>query len=65
MLGYVRTTEHVSLDAGGQRATERGHWTGRWRMKNQVHEQRGHYSAEWERTPMGWLIASERIVLGD
>jgi ketosteroid isomerase-like protein len=65
MLGYVRTPEQISVHPSGQRATERGRWTGRWRIKQHVHEQRGNYSAEWQLTPMGWFIASERFVLGD
>lgn len=58
--GYVRTPLLIDVDAVGATASERGTWLGRWRTKTGMHEQRGHYTAEWERTPFGWHIVSER-----
>jgi len=55
---YVRTTEQVTL-ADPMRATERGRWVGRWRVKTGMHEQGGSYVAEWRVSKMGWLIHSE------
>ena len=55
---YVRTTEQVTL-ADPMRATERGRWVGRWRLKSGMHEQGGSYVAEWRFSEMGWLIYSE------
>lgn len=55
---YVRTTEQVTL-ADPMRATERGRWVGRWRVKTGMHEQGGSYVAEWRVSEMGWLIHSE------
>ncbi len=55
---YVRTIEQLTL-ADPMRATERGRWVGRWRIKSGIHEQGGSYVAEWRFSEMGWLIHSE------
>lgn len=60
--GYVRTPTQVLIATDPLRATERGTWTGRWRVKGRAHEQRGHYTAEWRLTEMGWLITREEYV---
>jgi ketosteroid isomerase-like protein len=57
--GYVRTPSQVLVDADQRRATERGAWVGRWRVKGRAHEQPGVYTAEWRYTDMGWLIVHE------
>lgn len=57
--GYVRTAERVIVHDGLLRASEYGHWVGRWTAKGRVHEQRGHYAAEWVFTPHGWRIVRE------
>lgn len=57
--GYVREPDDVSLSTDGSRATERGRWTGRWGRRGNEQRLNGNYIAEWERTPMGWLISSE------
>jgi ketosteroid isomerase-like protein len=58
---YIRTTEQVTL-VDPMRATERGRWVGRWRVKTDMHEQGGSYVAEWRVSEMGWLIHSEMFV---
>ena len=58
---YVRTIEQVTL-ADPMRATERGRWVGRWRLKSGMHEQGGSYVAEWRFSEMGWLIHSETFI---
>lgn len=58
---YVRTIEQVLL-VDPLRATERGQWVGRWRLKAGVHEQGGSYVAEWRFSEMGWLIHSETFL---
>lgn len=58
---YVRTIEQVTM-VDPLRATERGRWVGRWRLKAGMHEQGGSYVAEWRFSEMGWLIHSETFV---
>lgn len=62
--GYVRTPAEVTLREAPVRVVERGHWTGRWRTKTGIHEQRGSYVAEWQPGGMGWMIVSERYMPG-
>lgn len=69
--GYVRTPQHVTVEEVNRDATapaeslaairvlERGEWVGRWRIPSGLHEQRGHYTAEWRLGAIGWQIASE------
>lgn len=57
--GYVRTPERVTVRAGGACADEQGRWVGRWRVRGRVHEQHGHYTAEWRFTPAGWRLVRE------
>lgn len=57
--GYVRTPQQVLVQDTPLRATERGNWVGRWRVKGRVQEQQGTYTAEWVLGDMGWLIVSE------
>lgn len=57
--GYVRTPVQVLVEMDPLRASERGTWVGRWRVKGRVHEQHGTYTAEWHFTEVGWLIARE------
>jgi ketosteroid isomerase-like protein len=59
---YVRTIEQVMI-VDPMRATERGRWVGRWRLKSGgMHEQGGSYVAEWRFSEMGWLIHSETFI---
>ena len=58
---YVRTIEQVMM-VNPLRATERGRWVGRWRLKAGMHEQGGSYVAEWRFSEMGWLIHSETFI---
>ena len=58
---YVRTIEQVMM-VNPLRATERGRWVGRWRLKSGMHEQGGSYVAEWRFSEMGWLIHSETFI---
>jgi ketosteroid isomerase-like protein len=58
---YVRTIDQIAL-ADPLRATERGRWVGRWRLKAGMHEQGGSYVAEWRFSEMGWLIHSETFI---
>lgn len=60
-LTYVRSTEQVT-QSEPMRATERGRWVGRWRLRSGVHEQGGSYTAEWRFSEMGWLIVKETFV---
>lgn len=62
--GYVREAAEVVIHDPPTRATERGQWTGRWRSGAKEHVMRGTYHAEWELTPVGWLIRSEVFVPG-
>ena len=39
---YVRTIDQVTM-VDPMRATERGRWVGRWRLKSGMHEQGGSY----------------------
>jgi ketosteroid isomerase-like protein len=57
--GYVRTPGQIIVLEQPLRATERGQWKARWRVRGRVHEQDGHYTAEWRHSDMGWLITAE------
>lgn len=57
-VAYVRETEDVTIDAGGHRAAERGHWTGRWADR----EMGGTYLAVWRKTTGQWVIENELYV---
>ncbi len=62
--GYVRTPESVAESDHGRRATEHGHWVGRWQTRAGPIAQRGRYTAEWSLTPLGWRITSETFAPG-
>lgn len=57
--GYVREATDIVIEAPPMRATERGHWTGRWRHGSTEQVMRGTYEAEWRHTALGWFIQSE------
>ena len=59
--GYVREPDEVTLSENTLRATECGRWVGRWRVNGREESMRGDYTAEWERTDIGWLIRMERF----
>lgn len=55
---YVRETETVSVDAGGQRAAEAGRWTGLYADAKLS----GTYLAVWRNVRGQWAIESELYV---
>ncbi len=63
-VGYVREATDIVINAASTRgtevgATERGHWTGRWRHGINEQVMRGTYEARWRHTEFGWFIESE------
>jgi ketosteroid isomerase-like protein len=57
--GYKRTPEQILVDVATNTATERGTWTGLWRVKGRDQKQQGRYSATWRLEALGWVIAEE------
>jgi ketosteroid isomerase-like protein len=60
--GYVRTPESVTIAEDGRRASESGHWVGRWRVKGRSHVEEGRYTADWQLGALGWEIIKEVFV---
>ena len=58
---YERTIEQVTLP-DPMRATERGRWVGRWRLKTGSHEQACAYVAECGVSEIGGLVYSDNCV---
>ncbi|MBS0410999.1 MAG: nuclear transport factor 2 family protein [Proteobacteria bacterium] len=58
-VAYVRTTESVAVDEGGERAAERGAWQGTWRGRPGLS---GDYLAVWRKVTGQWVIESELYV---
>jgi len=53
-VAYVRTPDHIEIDAAGERAAETGRWTGNGMS--------GAYMAAWRRITGQWVIESELFV---
>lgn len=58
-LSYDRQTEDVALDAGGERAAERGRWIASWKDGTRL---AGTYLACWRKVTGQWVIESEMFV---
>lgn len=61
-VAYVRTPEAVEADAAGERAAERGRWTGTWRRPQGETTVSGVYAAAWRKQLGQWVIESELYV---
>jgi len=57
-VAYVRTSDRIELDQGGQRAAETGRWVGTWRQARMA----GAYMATWRKVTGQWLIEAEMFV---
>lgn len=56
---YLRATEDVEIDGLGERAAERGSWTGTWRSGPVLS---GTYLAVWKKVTGQWVLEAELYV---
>ena len=61
-ISYARETETIEIDDAGERAAERGRWTGRWRRTHGEQALTGVYLAVWKKVTGQWVIESELYV---
>jgi ketosteroid isomerase-like protein len=59
---FVRTPQHIHVNASWAQAAESGTWTGRWTQSDSVTLVGGPYFAKWRKVDGRWMLLAEVYV---